>query len=30
MASGPRREYEMEQVLPGNDPDDPDGDLIIQ
>lgn len=27
---GPRREYEMEQVLPGDDPDDPDGDPIIQ
>ena len=30
IAHGPRREYEMEQVLPGDDPDDPDGDPIIQ
>jgi Tetratricopeptide repeat len=30
IARGPRREYEMEQVLPGDDPDDPDGDPIIQ
>jgi hypothetical protein len=29
-ASGPWREYEMGQVLPGDDPDDPDGDPIIQ
>ena len=27
---GPRHVYEMEQVLPGDDPDDPDGDPIIQ
>ena len=27
---GPRPLYEMEQVLPGDDPDDPDGDPIIQ
>jgi hypothetical protein len=27
---GPRRAFEMEQVLPGDDPDDPDGDPIIQ
>lgn len=27
---GPRRLYEMEQVLPGDDPDDPDGDPIIR
>ena len=27
---GPRREYEMEQILPGDDPDDPEGDPIIQ
>ena len=30
IALGPRREYEMEQILPGDDPDDPDGDPIIQ
>lgn len=30
IARGPRREYEMEQVLPGDDPDDPDSDPIIQ
>jgi tetratricopeptide (TPR) repeat protein len=29
MAWGPRPEFEMEQVLPLNDPDDPDGDPII-
>jgi tetratricopeptide (TPR) repeat protein len=27
---GPRPEYEMEQVLPGDDPNDPDSDPIIQ
>lgn len=27
---GPRRLYEMEQVLPGDDPDNPDDDPIIQ
>jgi tetratricopeptide (TPR) repeat protein len=27
---GPRREYEMEQILPGDDPKDPDWDPIIQ
>jgi tetratricopeptide (TPR) repeat protein len=30
IARGPRRLYEMEQVLPGDDPDDPDDDAIIQ
>ncbi|MCK6557077.1 hypothetical protein L6Q96_21240 [Candidatus Binatia bacterium] len=30
IARGPRREYEMEQVLPGDDSDDPDGDPIFQ
>ena len=30
IARGPRREYEMEQVLPGDHPDDPDSDPIIQ
>jgi len=30
IARGPRPEYEMEQVLPSDDPDDPDGDPIIQ
>jgi hypothetical protein len=30
IARGPRSEYEMEQVLPGDDPDDPDSDPIIQ
>jgi hypothetical protein len=27
---GPRLEYEMEQVLPGEDPDDPDTDPILE
>ena len=30
IACGPRREFEMEQVLPGADPDDPFTDLIIE
>ena len=30
IESGPRREYEMEQILPGDDPHDPDSDPIIQ
>ena len=30
VARGPRQEYEMEQVLPGDDPEDPDGDPILQ
>jgi uncharacterized protein with HEPN domain len=30
IARGPRPEYEMEQVLPGDDPDDPDSDPIIE
>jgi hypothetical protein len=29
MSRGPRSEYEMEQVLPGEDPDDPDTDPIL-
>jgi hypothetical protein len=27
---GPRPEYEMEQVIPGENPDDPDTDLILE
>jgi len=27
---GPRPEFEMEQVLPGDDPDDPDSDPIVE
>jgi hypothetical protein len=30
IAHGPRPEFEMEQVLPGADPDDPDVDPIIE
>lgn len=30
IARGPRPEFEMEQVLPGADPDNPDGDPIIE
>jgi uncharacterized protein with HEPN domain len=30
IARGPRPEYEMEQVLPGDDPDDPDSDPILE
>jgi len=30
MSRGPRLEYEMEQVLPGEDPDDPDTDPILE
>jgi len=30
IARGPRPEFEMEQVLPGTDPDDPDTDPIIE
>lgn len=30
IAHGPRPEFEMEQVLPGTDPDDPDLDPIIE
>jgi hypothetical protein len=30
MSQGPRPEYEMEQVLPGEDPDDPDWDPILE
>ncbi len=30
IARGPRRLYEMEQVLPGEDPDDPDEDPITR
>jgi len=30
IARGPRREFEMEQVLPGEDPDDPFSDPIIE
>jgi hypothetical protein len=30
IALGPRPEFEMEQVLPGSDPDEPDLDPIIQ
>ena len=30
LARGPRPEFEMEQVLPGADPDDPDTDPIIE
>jgi len=30
IARGPRREFEMEQVLPGADPDDPDSDPITE
>jgi hypothetical protein len=30
IARGPRPAFEMEQVLPGADPDDPDGDPIIE
>jgi len=29
IVRGPRREYEMEQVIPGEDPDDPFSDPII-
>jgi hypothetical protein len=30
IACGPRRSFEMEQLLPVDDPDDPDGDPIIR
>jgi hypothetical protein len=30
IARGPRPEFEMEQVIPGEDPDDPDTDPIIE
>jgi len=30
IVRGPRREYEMEQVIPGEDPDDPFSDPIIE
>jgi hypothetical protein len=30
MSGGPRAEYEMEQVLPGEDPEDPDTDPILE
>jgi len=30
VSQGPRPEYEMEQVLPGEDPDDPDMDPILE
>ncbi len=30
MSGGPRAEYEMEQVLPGEDPDDLDTDSILE
>jgi hypothetical protein len=30
IARGPRRMFEMEQVLPGADPDDPDTDPIVE
>lgn len=30
IARGPRREFEMEQILPGSDPDDIDSDSIIE
>jgi hypothetical protein len=30
IAHGPRQEFEMEQVLPGADPDDPDSDSITE
>lgn len=30
IARGPRPRFEMEQVLPGSDPDDPDSDPIIE
>ena len=30
MSRGPRPEYEMEQVLPAKDPDDPDTDPILE
>jgi tetratricopeptide (TPR) repeat protein len=30
IARGPRQEFEMEQVLPGADPDDPDSDPITE
>lgn len=30
ISGGPRHEYEMEQVLPGEDPDDPDTDPILE
>jgi hypothetical protein len=30
IAWGPRQSFEMEQVLPMDDPDDPDGDPIIR
>jgi len=30
MSGGPRAEYEMEQVLPGENPDDPDTDPILE
>ena len=30
IARGPRQAFEMEQVLPGTDPDDPDSDPITQ
>jgi hypothetical protein len=30
ISRGPRAEYEMEQVIPGEDPDDPDTDPILE
>ncbi len=30
MSRGPRPEYEMEQILPGENPDDPDTDPILE
>jgi hypothetical protein len=30
IAHGPRQEFEMEQVLPGADPDDPDSDPVTE
>jgi tetratricopeptide (TPR) repeat protein len=30
MSGGPRAEYEMEQMLPGENPDDPDTDPILE
>jgi hypothetical protein len=30
LSGGPRAEYEMQQVLPGQDPDDPDTDPILE
>jgi len=30
ISQGPRSEYEMEQVLPGDNPDDPDTDPILE